>query len=90
VKKQKFDREDARLLFRLMREGHFPQIWVPGPENGDLRQLLWHRHRLVPVRKRCGARVFESFSGGAPCSGSFALFAELVVSLKKAVHVLAK
>ena len=46
VKKQKFDREDARLLLRLMRENNFPQIWVPSPENRDLRQLLWHRHRL--------------------------------------------
>jgi hypothetical protein len=43
VKKQKFDREDARLLLRLMRENNFPQIWIPGPENRDLRQLLWHR-----------------------------------------------
>ena len=42
VKKQKYDREDARLLLRLMRENNFPQIWVPGPENRDLRQLLWH------------------------------------------------
>jgi len=46
------DREDARLLLRLMREKYFPQIWVPGPENRDLRQLLWHRHRLVQMRTR--------------------------------------
>ena len=52
VKKQKTDREDARLLLRLMRENHFPQIWVPSPENRDLRQLLWHRHRLVQMRTR--------------------------------------
>src|SRR6266403_2782639 len=52
VKKQKFDREDARLLRRLMRENNFPQIWVPSPENRDLRQLLWHRHRLVQMRTR--------------------------------------
>jgi transposase len=52
VKKQKYDREDARLLLRLMRENNFPQIWVPGPENRDLRQLLWHRHRLVQMRTR--------------------------------------
>src|SRR6266576_3640048 len=25
---------DAQLLLRLMRENNFPQIWVPGPENG--------------------------------------------------------
>src|ERR1700745_4083790 len=43
VKKQKYDREDARLLLRLMREGNFPKIWIPSPENRDLRQLLWHR-----------------------------------------------
>jgi len=52
VKKQKFDREDARLLLRLMLENNFPQIWVPDPENRDLRQLLWHRHRLVQMRTR--------------------------------------
>ena len=52
VKKQKFDREDARLLRRLMLENNFPQIWVPSPENRDLRQLLWHRHRLVQMRTR--------------------------------------
>ena len=37
VKKRKFDREDARLLLRLMREDNFPRIWVLGPENRDLR-----------------------------------------------------
>ena len=52
MKKQKFDREDARLLRRLMLENNFPQIWIPSPENRDLRQLLWHRHRLVQMRTR--------------------------------------
>src|SRR5467141_883793 len=52
VKKRKTDREDARLLLRLMRENNFPRIWVPDPENRDLRQLLWHRHRLVQMRTR--------------------------------------
>jgi len=51
-KKQKFDREDARLRRRLMLENNFPQIRVPSPENRDLRQLLWHRHRMVPLRTR--------------------------------------
>jgi hypothetical protein len=50
IKKRKTDREDARLLLRLMREDNFPQIWIPSPENRDLRQLLWHRHRLVQMR----------------------------------------
>ena len=52
VKKQKTDRRDALLLLRLLREDNFPQIWVPSPENRDLRQLLWHRHRLVQMRTR--------------------------------------
>ena len=52
VKKRKTDREDAKLLLRLMREDRFPQIWVPSPENRDLRQLLWHRHRMVQMRTR--------------------------------------
>ena len=50
VKKQKTDRNDVRLLRRLMRENNLPQIWIPSPENRDLRQLLWHRHRLVQMR----------------------------------------
>src|ERR1700752_973857 len=52
VKKRKTDRNDALLLLRLLRENNFPQIWVPSPENRDLRQLLWHRHRLVQMRTR--------------------------------------
>jgi transposase len=51
-RRRKTDLEDARLLLRLMREGNFPQIWLPSPENRDLRQLLWHRHRLVQMRTR--------------------------------------
>jgi transposase len=52
VKKRKTDRNDALLLLRLLRENNFPQIWIPSPENRDLRQLLWHRHRLVQMRTR--------------------------------------
>ena len=52
VRKQKTDREDARLLLRLLQEKNFPRIWVPSPENRDLRQLLWHRHRMVQMRTR--------------------------------------
>src|SRR5499433_1096963 len=52
VRKPKTDKEDARLLLKLMLEDRFPKIWVPSPENRDLRQLLWHRHRLVQMRTR--------------------------------------
>src|SRR6267378_89929 len=52
IRKQKTDREDAKLLLKLLLENRFPRIWVPSPENRDLRQLLWHRHRLVQMRMR--------------------------------------
>ena len=52
VCKQKIDRQDAELLLRLLIEDRFPRIWVPDEENRDLRQLLWHRHRLVQMRTR--------------------------------------
>jgi transposase len=52
VRKQKTDREDARLLLRLLMEDRFPRIWVPSWDNRDVRQLLWHRHRMVQARTR--------------------------------------
>ena len=52
VRKQKTDRQDAQLLLQLLLENRFPRIWVPDAENRDLRQLLWHRHRLVQMRTR--------------------------------------
>jgi len=52
VRKQKTDRQDAQLLLRLLLEDRFPRIWVPAAENCDMRQLLWHRHRLVQMRTR--------------------------------------
>ena len=41
VRKQKTDRQDAQLILRLMLKDDFP-----------LRQLLWHRHRMVQARTR--------------------------------------
>jgi len=58
VRKQKTDRQDAQLLLQLMLEERFPRIWVPDAANRDLRQLLWHRHRLVQMRTR-GERTTE-------------------------------
>jgi transposase len=52
VRKQKTDRQDAQLILQLMVESRFPRIWVPDWENRDLRQLLWHRHRMVQARTR--------------------------------------
>jgi transposase len=52
VRKQKTDRQDAQHLLQLLVEDRFPKVWIPSPENRDLRQLLWHRHRLVQMRTR--------------------------------------
>jgi transposase len=52
VRKQKTDRQDAQLLLKLMLEDRFPRVWIPNMENRDLRQLIWHRHRLVQMRTR--------------------------------------
>ena len=52
VRKQKTDRQDTQLILKLMLKDDFPKIWVPSWENRDLRQLLWHRHRMVQARTR--------------------------------------
>jgi transposase len=68
VRKQKTDRQDAQPLLRLMIEDRFPRIWVADAENRDLRQLLWHRHRLVQMR----TRVMNHWRGGRTCCASAA------------------
>jgi len=52
ARKQKTDRQDAQLILKLMLKDDFRQIWRPSWENRDLRQLLWHRHRMVQTRTR--------------------------------------
>ena len=52
VRKKKTDREDARHILHLLLKDDFPKIWVPSWDNRDLRQLLWHRHRMVQMRTR--------------------------------------
>jgi len=52
VRKQRTDRLDAQHILELMLKDDFPKIWTPSWENRDLRQLLWHRHRMVQTRTR--------------------------------------
>ena len=52
ARKQKTDRQDAQHILSLLLKDDFPPIWVPSWENRDLRQLLWHRHRMVQARTR--------------------------------------
>ena len=51
-RKPKTDRQDAPHILNLLLKDDFPKIWVPSWENRDMRQLLWHRHRLVQARTR--------------------------------------
>ncbi|MGB8475671.1 MAG: IS110 family transposase [Candidatus Acidiferrum sp.] len=57
VRKQKTDERDARLILDLMLAKRFPKIWVPTPAERDLRQLLWHRHKLVSMRTMLGNQL---------------------------------
>ena len=36
----------------IIGEDRFPHVWVPSLEERDVRQLHWHRHRLVETRTR--------------------------------------
>jgi transposase len=57
VRKQKTDERDARLILELLLAKRFPRIWVPTPAERDLRQLLWHRHKLVGLRTMLGNQL---------------------------------
>lgn len=50
VRRQKTDRRDAEHLLDLRLANRFPRLWVPSPEEGDCRQLLKHRDKLVRMR----------------------------------------
>jgi transposase len=65
VRKQKTDERDAALILDLLLANRFPKIWVPTPEERDLRQLLWHRHKLVRMRTMVGNQLhFLAMSQG--------------------------
>src|SRR5215470_10893285 len=52
VRKQKTDRQDAQHILTLRVQDRFPRLWVADWENRDLRQLVWHRQRMVQTRTR--------------------------------------
>jgi transposase len=45
------------LILDLLLTKRFPKIWVPTPAERDLRQLLWHRHKLVCMRTMLGNQL---------------------------------
>src|SRR5260370_14101363 len=50
MRKQKMEGRDAAHLVDLLRQDRFPRIWRPSPAERDLRQLVWHRQKLVWMR----------------------------------------
>jgi transposase len=65
LRKQKTDERDALLILELLLADRFPRIWVPTPAERDLRQLLWHRHKLVRLRTMLGNQLhFLAMSQG--------------------------
>src|SRR5262245_37417470 len=50
VRRQKTDQRDAEHILELLLQDRFPRLWVPSPEQRDVRQLLLHRHHLVRSR----------------------------------------
>src|SRR5437879_4629817 len=52
TRKQKHDRRDAGLIWELLMEHRFPEIWMPSTEQRDLRTLLRDRHQWVKMRAR--------------------------------------
>src|SRR3990170_785849 len=67
VRKQKTDERDAALLLDLLLANRFPRIWVPSPAERDLRQLLWHRHKLVRMRTMVGNQLHALAMGQGVC-----------------------
>jgi len=54
---QKTDTRDAEHLLILQLTDRFPHIWVPLPAARDLRQLLAHRNKVVPMRATGSHRI---------------------------------
>jgi len=50
VRRQKTDTRDAQHLLELLLTKRFPRVWVPTPEERDVRQLLKHRDKLVKMQ----------------------------------------
>jgi transposase len=50
VRRQVTDKRAAEHLLDLLLTQRFPRVWVPTPEERDLRQLLKHRDKRVGMR----------------------------------------
>jgi len=67
VRKQKTDARDAAHLLDLLESGRFPRLWRPTLEERDLRQLVWHRQKLVWMRNAVGNQLHALAMGEGVC-----------------------
>ena len=67
VRKQKTDARDAAHLLDLLLTDRFPRIWRPSLEERDLRQLVWHRQKLVWMRNAVGNQLHALAMGEGLC-----------------------
>jgi transposase len=67
VRKQKTDARDAAHVLDLLLSERFPRIWRPSLEERDLRQLVWHRQKLVWMRNAVGNQLHALAMGEGVC-----------------------
>src|SRR3974377_339561 len=67
VRQQKTDARDAAHLLQLLVEERFPRIWRPTMAERDLRQLVWHRQKLVWMRNAVGNQLHALAMGEGVC-----------------------
>jgi len=67
VRQQKTDARDAAQLLDLLLTERFPRIWVPSPTERDVRQLLWHRQKLVWMRTAVKNQLHALAMGEGVC-----------------------
>ena len=67
VRKQKTDTRDAAHLLDLLLSERFPRIWRPTMGERDLRQLVWHRQKLVWMRNAVGNQLHALAMGEGVC-----------------------
>jgi len=67
VRQQKTDARDAAHLLDLLLSGRFPRLWRPTMAERDLRQLVWHRQKLVWMRNAIGNQLHALAMGEGVC-----------------------
>ena len=67
VRKQKTDARDAAHVLEMLLTERFPCIWRPTMVERDLRQLVWHRQKLVWMRVSVSNQLHALAMGEGVC-----------------------